>query len=89
MTNVVPGTGGPRQSDTRFSPSHCAVWTLLGRSRSGAWSDDKSGWQHLHTGNAERPCCRSAALAGVGFNGHSRTNDVQNGLEIDGRAGKI
>jgi len=40
MTNVVPGTGGPRQSDTRFSPPHCAVWTLLGRSRSGAWSDD-------------------------------------------------
>ncbi len=40
MTDVVPGTGGSRKPDPRFSPSDCAVRTLLGRSRSGAWPDD-------------------------------------------------
>src|SRR6266852_6457526 len=54
MTDVVPGTGGPCKPNTRFSPAHCAVWTLLGRSCSGAWPDDQSGPEHVYAGNAER-----------------------------------
>lgn len=88
MTDVVPGTGGSRKSDTRFPSAYCAVWTLLGRSCSGAWPDDQSGREHLHAGNAERTGSRSAALARAGFDSHARANELQDGLEINGRAGK-
>ncbi len=43
MTHVIPGTGGSREPDTRFSSSHCAVRTLLGRSGSRRGTHDKSG----------------------------------------------
>ena len=55
MTDAIPGTGGPRKPDPRPSPSNCALRTLLGRPRAGALPYDQSGWQHLHSGNAERP----------------------------------
>ena len=86
MTHVVPGTGGLRKPDTRSPPSDCAVWPLLGRLCSGAWPDYQSGREHVHAGNAERPGGRSAALAGAGLNSHSRTDDLQDGLEINRRA---
>jgi len=89
MTDVVPGTGGSRKPDPRFSPSYCAVGALLGRSCSGAWPDDQSGREHFHAGNAERRGSRSTALAGTGLDSHSRTNDFQDGLEINRRASEV
>ena len=89
MTDVVPGTGGPCKPNTRFSPAHCAVWTLLGRSCSGAWPDDQSGPEHVYAGNAERLGGRSTALASPGLDSHSRTNDIQDGLEINRRACEV
>jgi hypothetical protein len=83
MTHLVSGTGGPRKPDPRFSPSDCAVRTVLGRSRSGARPHDQSGREYVHTGNAERPGGRSATLAGAGLDSHSRTNDLQDGMEIN------
>ena len=89
MTYVVPGTGGPRKPDSRFSPANRAVWPLLGRSCSGAWPDDQSGREDLHVGNAGRPGGQSTALAGAGLDSHSCTNDLQDGLEINRRAGEV
>ncbi len=89
MTDVVPGTGGPCKPNTGFSPARCAVWTLLGRSCSGAWPDDQSGREHVYIGNAERPGGRPAALASAGLDSHSRTNDLQDGLEINRRVCEV
>ena len=89
MTHVIPGTGGSREPDARFSSSHCAVRTLLGRSGSGRATHDQSGRKHCHVGNAERPSGRSAALAGAGLDSYSGTNDLQDGLEINRRACEV
>ena len=89
MTHVVPGTGGPRKPDPRFSPAHRAVWALLGCSRSGAGPHNQFGRKYFHAGNAERPGGRSAAVAGAGLNRYSGANDIQDGLEINRRACEV
>lgn len=47
MTDALPGTGGTRKSDPRFSPAYRDVRPLLGRSRSRARPDHQCGWQHV------------------------------------------
>ncbi len=88
MTHALSGTGSPHQPGTRFASADCAVWTVLGRSCSGARPDDQSGRKYFHAGNAERRGSRSAALAGPGFDSYSRTNDLQDVVEIDRRTGE-
>src|SRR5712692_7400434 len=48
-------------------------------------SHNQPGREHFHAGNAERHGGRSAALAGAGLDSHSRTNELQDGLEINRR----
>jgi len=86
---TLSGTGGPRQPNTRFAPAYCAVWTLLGRSCSRARPDDQCGREYFYAGNAERRGRRSAALACAGLHSYARTDDLQNGLEINRRTGEI
>lgn len=89
MTDIVRWTSGPRKSDTRFSPSYRLVRTLLGRSCTKTRSDYHCGGQYLHAGNAERRHGRPAATAGARFDSHSSTNDLQDGLAINGAAGNV
>jgi len=64
MTDVVPGTSGPRQPDSRPSPSHRAFRTLLGRAGTGGRPDYQFGCKHVHARNEGCACRRSATLAG-------------------------
>ena len=89
MTDVIPGTGGPGKPNTRFSSTHRAIWTLLGHSCSGTLPHNQSGREHLYPGNAERRGGRSATMASTGLGRYFRTNDVQDGLEINRRRAEV